>query len=432
MNIARFQGRSTPMTFQRGLAVAFFLILGLGFSGCTRAPQPYSFSVFGDSRLPGNMHFTREQQGEGGPIDAYIRSSFNGKTIADCELRFADNGYLIGLRIPAVGDPHKEISFDGDGWPATIIDSSQEPNLTLREGGLSWVYQAVLHEVAKAGEGGFALHTGDIAYNGYYGTSPQTSIYWADFRDRFLDRLPPGVPQGLPGRFFPAVGNHETWLDPDLQGLRNTVPYLEDLGVSADRHIYAFDYHNSRFIFLDTGGYDPPAGWGKDSKPGYDAQMKQLQDWLTEAQARGITHVFITLHKPPFCSAGHGHLAAQQNPHPLLARFANDPDRPLDLTVFSGHVHSSELYYRDGIRYLVLGGGGADQVYRTIDCAASDPYCQDELYWQGAKRMMEYNHLTVTVSGKDVGMVLERWRPEASQPYQRCVIDQAMQISGCE
>ncbi|MEJ2201468.1 MAG: hypothetical protein P8X63_10725, partial [Desulfuromonadaceae bacterium] len=80
----------------------------------------------------------------------------------------------------------------------------------------------------------------------------------------------------------------------------------------------------------------------------------------------------------------------------------------------------------------VLGGGGADQVYRTIDCAASDPYCQDELYWQGAKRMMEYNHLTVTVSGKDVGMVLERWRPEAFQPYQRCVIDQAMQISGCE
>jgi hypothetical protein len=50
--------------------------------------RKFSFSVFGDSRLPGNMNFTQDQQGSGGEIDRYIQANFDGKTIADCALRF--------------------------------------------------------------------------------------------------------------------------------------------------------------------------------------------------------------------------------------------------------------------------------------------------------------------------------------------------------
>jgi len=32
---------------------------------------------------------------------------------------------------------------------------------------------------------------------------------------------------GLPGRVFPAVGNHEVWDDSDVEGLLSAFPYLK-------------------------------------------------------------------------------------------------------------------------------------------------------------------------------------------------------------
>lgn len=385
----------------------------------------FSFVVFGDSRLPGNMAFTRDQQGAGGPIDQYIRANYDS-SINDCQLRFDGEGRLTGLRIPKTGAKYKDTTFNNAGWPERVTDTSQNPTETLISAGQSWVYASVVKTVRASGIEGFVLHTGDIAYNGYYGTDPEASIYWRDFKDRLLDRLPEGAPAGLRGRFFPAVGNHETWLDPDMRGLLTTVPYLTELDVSTSRHIYSFDYSGSRFIFLDTGAYPPKDDWSPSSNPGFVAQMAELRRWLRAAQDKHIEHVFISLHKPPFCGAGHGHLLSEHNPHPYLIPFATDPSRPLDITVFSGHVHSTEMYFKDTIRYLVLGGGGADQVYRVNPCDPSDPYCQGELYWHGESRRMEYNYLTIAVNSEDIAFKLYRWRPDAATPYQTCLIDKEM------
>ena len=387
----------------------------------------FSFVVFGDSRLPGNMNFTRDQQIGGGPIDRYIRANFNAG-INDCLLRFSANGRLAGMKIPKRGARYKDIVFNSAGWPEHITDTSQSPRVTLMYDGQSWVYESVVKAVRASGSEGFILHTGDIAYNGYYGTDPATSIYWRDFKERLLDQLPEGAPAGLHGRFFPAVGNHETWLDPDMRGLLSTVPYLGKLDVSADRHIYSFDYGGSRFIFLDTGAYPPKDDWSPSSRPGFARQMAELRRWLRDAQDTHIEHVFIALHKPPFCGAGHGHLFSEHNPHPYLVPFATDPSRPLDITVFSGHVHSTEMYFKDTIRYLVLGGGGADQVYRVNACEASDPYCQGERYWHGESRRMEYNYLSVAVDNADIAFKLYRWRPGGATPYQTVLIDKGMNL----
>lgn len=419
------------MTFKKVLFTTALITLTLIHSLAFAADQPFTFSVFGDSRLPGNMNFNINQQDQ---IAKYIAVNFHGVAMDQCDLRYSESGQLVSMRVPTGDNNHKDITFDGNGWPARIYDTNQIPNLTLREEGLSWVYQSVIAAVTGEGDQGFTLHTGDISYNGYYGTSPETSVYWADFKNRFFDQLPAGTPNGLYGRFFPAVGNHETWLDPQMEGLRNTVPYLQKYyNVTANQHMYSFDFNDSRFIFLDTGGYKPAGGWGADSKPGYDEQMEALRELLKNAQQENIKQVFITLHKPPFCGAGHGHLNATEsptikyrNPHATLVPFAND----ISITVFSGHVHSSELYYKDKIRYLVLGGGGADQVYSTV-CADDDPFCQDELYWRGAKREMEYNYLNVVVNGAEVKFELNRWRPDAKTPKQTCLIDSQMKISGC-
>jgi hypothetical protein len=97
---------------------------------------------------------------------------------------------------------------------------------------------------------------------------------------------------GLPGRIFPAVGNHEVWADSDVEGLLNAFPYLKQFGVSDKRLIYKFDFGSARFIFLWTGPYDyrSPSSWDA-TQPVYDAQIKELKQWLDDAKAGGIQKV---------------------------------------------------------------------------------------------------------------------------------------------
>ena len=62
-------------------------------------------------------------------------------------------------------------------------------------------------------------------------------------------------------------------------------------------------------------------------------------------------------HAPAFCRSGMGPIPESQNPHKIIASYAKD----LDIVVFNGHVHTTELYEVDGVKYLLLGGGGAEQ-----------------------------------------------------------------------
>ena len=182
---------------------------------------------------------------------------------------------------------------------------------------------------------------------------------------------------------FPAVGNHEVWDDPKIEGVLSAVPYLKKLGLSADQLIYKFDFNGARFIFLWTGKYDyrSPTAWDA-TRPAYEEQMKQLRQWLDEAKAAGTRKVFVTFHNPAFCRSGMGAIPEAQNPHKILASYAKD----LEIVVFNGHVHTTELYEVDGVKYLLLGGGGAEQdpilPGRThIKVPADYP---PDLYWKGA------------------------------------------------
>jgi hypothetical protein len=56
---------------------------------------------------------------------------------------------------------------------------------------------------------------------GKQGPTPSENPYWKLVYEDVLKRLPPPDNQmravGLPGRVFPAVGNHEVWDDSDVQ-----------------------------------------------------------------------------------------------------------------------------------------------------------------------------------------------------------------------
>ena len=200
-------------------------------------------------------------------------------------------------------------------------------------------------------------------------------------------------------------------------GLLALFPYLKKFGVSDKQLIYKFDYEGVRFIFLWTGKYDyrSPSSWGA-TRPAYEEQMKQLKVWLDEAKAKGTKKVFISFHAPAFCRSGMGPIPEAQNPHKTIAAYAKD----LDIVVFNGHVHTTEVYEVDGVKYLLLGGGGAEQdpiLPGRTHIKVPEGYPLDQ-YWKGEAPKEEYNFLLVDVKpGQQTKFTLNRFRPWSAEPF---------------
>jgi hypothetical protein len=311
------------------------------------------------------------------------------------------------------------------GWVtrATVEDVKLLPGVHREmfqlEGG-DWVAREIVQHV-RAGRAKFVVSSGDVVWWGNQGLSINDSPYWKRLYDTMLKPLPPPDDEmrasGLEGRWFLSVGNHEVWGDPKIEGTLAAVPYLKNFGVTPERLIYKFDFKDVRFVFLWSGKYDyrSPSLWDGD-RPKYAEQMTQLQQWLDEAKAKGIKKAFIVFHYPVFCRAGLGPIPEPDNPHKVIAAYAKD----LDLVVFNGHVHTTELYDVDGVRYLLLGGGGAEQDpilpgRTSIKVPAGYP---QELYWKGQPPREEYNYVLVDVEpGQKTKFTLTRYRPGSAEPF---------------
>ncbi|MEP9371286.1 metallophosphoesterase [Mesorhizobium sp. KR1-2] len=311
------------------------------------------------------------------------------------------------------------------GWvtEASVEDVKLLPGVhrtMFRLSGGEWVSREIVRDV-RSGRARFVVNSGDVVWWGNQGLTVEQSPYWQRVNDTMLRQLPPPDDEmraaGLEGRWFISVGNHEVWGDPQIAGVLSAVPYLKELGVTPDRLIYKFDFKNVRFIFLWSGKYDyrSPSLWDAD-RPKYAAQMTQLQQWLDDAKAKGIRKAFIIFHYPVFARSGLGPIPEPDNPHKIIASYAND----IELVVFNGHVHTTELYEVDGVKYLMLGGGGAEQdpilPGRTnIKVPADYPL---DLYWKGQPPKEEYNYVLVDVEpGQKTKFTLNRFRPWAAEPF---------------
>ena len=84
-------------------------------------------------------------------------------------------------------------------------------------------------------------------------------------------------------------------------------------------------------------------------------------------------------------------------------------------------MHTTELYEVDGVKYLLLGGGGAEQDpilpgRTSIKVPANYP---PDLYWKGQPPKEEYNYLLVDVEpGQKTKFTLNRFRPWAAEPFE--------------
>jgi predicted phosphohydrolase len=311
------------------------------------------------------------------------------------------------------------------GWitRATVEDVKLLPGvhreIFVLEGG-DWVAREIVRHV-QTGRARFVINSGDVVWWGNQGRSIEESPYWKRVSDTMLKLLPPPDEEmraaGLDGRWFISIGNHEVWGDPKIEGTLSAVPYLQKFGVTPERLIYKFDFKGSRFVFLWSGKYDyrSPSGWDGD-RPIYAKQMEQLRQWLEEAKAQGLEKMFIIFHYPVFCRAGLGPIPEPDNPHKVIAAYAKD----MELVVFNGHVHTTELYEVDDVKYLMLGGGGAEQDpilpgRTSIKVPADYP---PDLYWKGKPPREEYNYVLADVEpGQKTKFTLTRFRPGSAEPF---------------
>ena len=405
-----------------------------------RAQQPsaatesaFSFDVYGDSRSMMYLPYKKGQEADAKQlmVDMFelVLPAKVSQAVVDKDVKLTydpANNELIQIVMPF--DTASEVTTltVDKGWvtEASVEDVKLLPGVRrtmFRLEGGDWVAREVVRDV-KSGNADFIVNTGDLVWWGKQGEKPSDNPYWKLVNEDVLKQLPHPdkklLDAGLDGRVFPAVGNHEVWNDSDVEGLLAAFPYLKKLGVSDDHLIYTFDYSGVRFIFLWTGKYDyrDPTGWGA-TRPAYEAQMKQLQTWMDDARAKGIKKVFISFHAPAFCRSGMGPIPEDQNPHKVIAAYAKD----MDIVVFNGHVHTTEVYEVDGVKYLVLGGGGAEQdpilPGRThIKVPADYPLDQ---YWKGESPKEDYNYLHVDViPGQPTKFTLNRFRPWSATPYE--------------
>ncbi len=419
------------------LVAVLVLVTGLAAaaekSKAAKKPAPgFSFAVYGDSRTMMYLPYKSDQEAEARQLMVDMFELVLPEKVAeevvrkDVKLIYDPaTGELVEMVMPFM--THSEVTYLtlDKGWvtEASVEDVKLLPGVRrtmFRLQGGDWVAREMVKDV-QSGRAKFILSTGDLVWWGRQGNKPSDNQYWKLVNEDVLKKLPPPDNQmraaGLPGRVFPAVGNHEVWGDPDVEGLLSVFPYLKKLGVSDKQLTYKFDYNGARFIFLWTGPYDyrAPTAWSA-TRPTYEEQMKELKQWLDEAKAAGTRKIFIAFHNPAFARSGMGAIPEAQNPHKTIASYAKD----LDIVVFNGHVHTTELFEVDGVKYLLLGGGGAEQdpilLGRThIKVPADYP---PDLYWKGQAPKEDYNYVLVDVQpGQKTKFTLNRFRPWSAEPF---------------
>src|SRR6516162_288213 len=371
--------------------------------------RSFSFAVYGDSRSMMYLPYKSDQRQEAIKLMVDIFALVLPEKVAeevvrkDVKLTYDPaTDELVQIVMPFETKSEVTTLTVDKGWitEASVEDVKLLPGVRrtmFRLQGGEWVAREIVQDV-QSGRAKFILNTGDMVWWGKQGPTPSENPYWKLVYEDVLKRLPPPDNQmraaGLSGRVFPAVGNHEVWDDSDVRGLLQAFPYLKQFGVSDKRLIYKFDFNGARFIFLWTGKYDyrSPSSWDDTRK------------------------VFISFHAPAFCRSGMGPIPEPQNPHKVIASYAKD----LEVVVFNGHVHTTELYEVDGVKYLLLGGGGAEQdpilPGRTaIKVPAGYP---TDLYWKGQPPKEEYNDPLVDVQpGQKTKFTLNRFRPWSAEPF---------------
>jgi len=150
---------------------------------------------------------------------------------------------------------------------------------------------------------------------------------------------------------FPALGNHEfRGCAPDQQEcLENWWNAFADLPLRPHRWYSVAVGSNLLALVLDSGAALKP---GSEQRSWFEAQMAGAGD--------GVKFILIVLHYPPVRDPFFPRERDEKEIARYLARHAGS--LRAKVLVVGSHVHNYERYFRDGVMYVVSGGGGAKPV----------------------------------------------------------------------
>ena len=166
-------------------------------------------------------------------------------------------------------------------------------------------------------------------------------------------------------KVFPAIGNHDV-RGGEAAALAN---YFPRFPLIDSKRWYSVRIGNVELLSLDSTANDKPGS----------PQTKWLDENLT-AVPDDIDFVVILLHHPPYTEStdrmlGGGHQA--RVPEQELGELIEQHQALMraKILVIAGHVHNYERYDRDGVMYIVSGGGGATpyMIKRNSDDFYTEP-----------------------------------------------------------
>src|SRR5215471_18622650 len=207
-----------------------------------KSASGFSFAVYGDSRsmmyLPYNLN--QKEEATNAMVDMFElvlpEKVAAGVVKKDVKLIYdPDTKELAQVIMPFITRSEVTYMTLDKGWvtEAAVEDVKLLPGVRrtmFRLHGGEWVARGVVNDV-KSGRAKFVLNTGDMVWWGKQAGKPSENPYWRLVYEDVLNQLPAPDEQmrtaGLPGRIFPAVGNHEVWDDSDVQGLLQAFPYLK-------------------------------------------------------------------------------------------------------------------------------------------------------------------------------------------------------------
>jgi predicted phosphodiesterase len=191
----------------------------------------------------------------------------------------------------------------------------------------------------------FVVHTGDLVYLAYQESNP-LAAYQRKWYQTLADLLRISV-------MYPVVGNHE--YDGDV--LLNNLPYyfeafpmlehLEGGWLSAPdgdrREWYALELDSLQILFLNTQQL-------------YGGSARQEQDhWLeTRLADERFESTIVVFHVPPLTSGRYSFDSAA-----VRSSWVPNFESSNVVLVISGHDHNYERLERNGITYVVSGGGSS-------------------------------------------------------------------------
>ena len=188
------------------------------------------------------------------------------------------------------------------------------------------VHRNVMAAIGKMETPDFVLHTGDLVADG------NDSSLWPVFFDIERDVLRHTA-------FFPSLGNHERNAD-----------YFREI-FQEDKPYYSFNWGNGHFIVMNSDIANA-AATPREKDAFWTEQTRWLEDDLQAHQA--ADYRFVIAHHPPFTA-----VTRRQGENPHMTALVPMFEKYHVSAAFFGHDHNYQHYLKNGIHYVVTGGGGA-------------------------------------------------------------------------